>query len=267
MENYLEVTSDGQTKFIQNDIEKALRLNEDGEYNKAFDLINSIKDETFECYNAKGLILSNLSEFAQAIECFDIALDLNNTNEIKKNKANALYGWSKITFFPEMNYIKSMKLINQALETLPDSEDPSEFWFLKAEILEAQNDLVEAQKCYLKAHKEFEKLKELENQIEYLNNTNDILFIITGTNYYGQFTPQKGMIVNLVKEIDNEHDPNAIAVLYNGEKIGYVANNDYTLIDEVKSANNINYLINDESSGEILFVFLGEYIISKLIKF
>ena len=114
--------------------------------------------------------------------------------------------------------------------------------------------------------KEFEKLKELENQIEYLNNTNDILFIITGTNYYGQFTPQKGMIVNLVKEIDNEHDPNAIAVLYNGEKIGYVANNDYTLIDEVKSANNINYLINDESSGEILFVFLGEYIISKLIK-
>lgn len=267
MENYLEISNDGQTKFIQDDIDKALKLNESGEYLKALDIINSIKNESYRSYNAKGLILSNLSEFSQAIECFDIAIDLNNLDEIKINKANTLYKWSKVNFFPEMNYFESMKLINQALETLPDGEDPSEFWFLKAEILEAQNELIEAQKCYLKAYKEFEKLKELENQIEYLNNTEDTVFIITGTSYYGEFTPQKGMIIDLVKEIDNEHDPNAIAVYFNSEKVGYVANNDYTLIDEVKSASNINHLINEDSKAEILFVFLGEYIIAKLIKF
>ena len=138
MENYLELNNDGQTKFIQDDVDKALKLNENGQYAKALDVINSIKYQNYRSYNAKGLILSNLSEFSQAIECFDIAISLNDLDEIKANKANALYKWSKITFFPEMNYIKSMKLIDKALETLPDSEDPAEFWFLKAEILEAQ---------------------------------------------------------------------------------------------------------------------------------
>lgn len=267
MENYLELNGDGQTKFIQDDVEKALKLNENGEYNKALDIINSINEESYRIYNAKGLILTNLSEFRQAIECFDIAIGLNNSDKIKINKANALYGWSKVTFFPEGDYYKSIQLINQALETLPDSEDPSEFWFLKAEILEAQNDLVEAQKCYLKAYKEFEKLEELENQIDYLNNTEDTLFIITGTSYYGEFLPEKGITLKLVKEIDNEHDPNAIAVYFDGAKVGYVANNDYTLIDEVKSANDICHLMGDESEGEILFVFLGEYLVAKLTNF
>ena len=267
MENYLEINDDGQTKFIQDDVEKALKLNENGEYNKALDLLNSINEESYRIYNTKGLILTNLSEFSRAIECFDISIRLNNSDEIKINKANALYRWSKITFFPEGDYYKSIQLINQALETLPDGEDPSEFWFLKAEILEAQNDLIESQKCYLRAYKEFEKLEELENQIEYLNNTEDTLFIITGTSYYEEFSPQKGMTVELVKETDNEHDPNAIAVWFDDAKVGYVANNDYTLIDEVNSANDINHLIDDDSKGEILFVFLGEYVIAKLIKF
>ncbi len=265
MENYLELDDDGQTKFVQNDIEKALKLNENGEYEKALKLIDSVTQKSHERYNVKGLILTNLSQFKQAIECFDNALDLNDLDEIKINKANALYHWSKHTFFPEMDYFKSIQLINQALEILPDSEDPSEFWFLKAEILEAQNDLIEAQKCYLKAYKEFDKLEELEIQIDYLDNTEDILFVITGTNFYGDFLPETGMIVDLIKELDNEYDPDAIAVLFEDEKIGYVANNDYTLIDEVKSATNINHLVNDESKGEILFVFLGEYIVAKLI--
>lgn len=264
MENYLEISNDGQTKFIQDDFKKALKYNDDGEYEKALNVINSAK-ESYESYNIKGIILTNLARFDEAIECFDIALDLNKLDEIKINKANSLYKWAKVAFFPEMDYIKSMKLINQALETLPEVEDSSEFWFLKAEIFEAQDDLIEAQKCYLKAHKEFDRLKELEGQIHYLNNTDDTLFIITGTNFYGDFSPEKAMLVDLLREIDNEHDPNAIAVLFNHEKIGYVANNDYTLIDEVKSANNINHLINDESKGEIQFVFLGEYIIAKLI--
>ena len=202
MENYLDYNEDGQSTFkTESYIQKALKLIDSKEFKKALDLINSKNDEYFERYNLKGVILTNLSNFSEAVESFDAALSLNNSDEIKLNMADSLYRWAKYTFFPEMNYFKAINLINQALEILPESEDASEYYFLKAEILEAQNDLIESQKCYLIAHGEFEKLKEFEHQIEYLNNTEDTLFIITGTNFYSDFTPEKGLTVNLVKEI------------------------------------------------------------------
>ncbi|WP_305513044.1 hypothetical protein [Methanobrevibacter sp. V14] len=52
------------------------------------------------------------------------------------------------------------------------------------------------------AFKEFDKLKELENQIEYLNNTTDTLINITGSYFYN-FTPSEGLVVSLVIEEDN----------------------------------------------------------------
>ena len=73
------------------------------------------------------------------------------------------------------------------------------------------------------------------------------------------------MIVNLVKEDDNEHDPDAIAVYYENEKIGYVANSDYTLIDEVKSASKIKNSLNENAQAKILFVYLDQYIIAKVL--
>ena len=126
------------------------------------------------------------------------------------------------------------------------------------------NDLVEAQKSYLIAYKEFDKLKEFENQSEYLKNTSDILINIVGSDFYN-FTPENGMIVDLVKEQDNEHDPDAIAVIINNEKVGYVANSSYTLIDDVKGASDIKNEMKDSQRAEILFNYLGEYTIAKLI--
>ena len=72
------------------------------------------------------------------------------------------------------------------------------------------------------------------------------------------------MTVDLVRDDDNEHDPDAVAVMFDDKIIGYVANSSYTLIDRVKSASEIRNLISDNSSGVILFIHLGEYIISKL---
>ena len=69
----------------------------------------------------------------------------------------------------------------------------------------------------------------------------------------------------MVKDEDNEHDPDAIAVVNNGETVGYVANNPYTLIDEVKSASDIKNSISDNQKAEILFIYLGEYVIAKLL--
>ena len=47
--------------------------------------------------------------------------------------------------------------------------------------------------------------------------------------------------------------------------VGYVANSDYTLIEEVKSASDIKNIMNNEQKAEILFDYIGEYTIAKLI--
>ena len=255
-----------QTTFKISKTLKVDNLIANEKYDDALSEINRMlkTDANYSNWNLKAIILAKLKRYEESVECFDKALSLNPSDEIKLNKANSIYDWAKVTFFPEGNYEKALRLIDDALNIIPDSEDPSEFYFLKAEILEALNDLAESQKAYLIAYKEFDKLKELENQIEYLNNTSDTLIIITGSYFYN-FTPEKDIMVNLVKQDDNEHDPDAIAVILNDELIGYVANSPYTLIDEVKSASDIKKLINDNQNAKILFNYLGEYTIAKLV--
>ena len=255
-----------QATFKVSKTSKVDHLINEQKYDEALAEINKIlqSDNDYSNWNLKGIILDNLKEYEKAIECFDKALNINESSDIKINKANSLYNWTKLSFFPEGNYDKALRLINYGLEVLGESEDPSEFYFLKAEILEGLNDLVEAQKAYLIAYKEFDRLNELENQIEYINNTSDILIIITGCSFYN-FTPESGIIVSLVKDIENEHDPDAIAVMNDESIVGYVANSDYTLIEEVKSASDIKNIMNNEQKAEILFDYIGEYTIAKLI--
>ena len=255
-----------QATFKVSKTSKVDHLINEQKYDEALAEINKIlqSDNDYSNWNLKGIILDNLKEYEKAIECFDKALNINESSDIKINKANSLYNWAKLSFFPEGNYDKALRLINYGLEVLGESEDPSEFYFLKAEILEGLNDLVEAQKAYLIAYKEFDRLNELENQIEYINNTSDILIIITGCSFYN-FTPESGIIVSLVKDIENEHDPDAIAVMNDESIVGYVANSDYTLIEEVKSASDIKNIMNNEQKAEILFDYIGEYTIAKLI--
>ena len=269
MKDYLYIDSydDGhQTRFKVSDTPKIDYLIKEKQFDKALIEIDKLlkTDYSYSNLNLKGIILQNLGRFDESIECFDNALKIHESSEIQLNKANCLYGWAKVTFFPEADYEKALRLIDCGIENIPEGEDPSEFYFLKAEILEALNQLVDAHKCYLTAYKEFDRLREFEAQCEYLNSTQDTLVNIVGSDFYN-FTPEVGNVLSLVKDEDNEHDPDAIAVVNNGETVGYVANNPYTLIDEVKSASDIKNSISDNQKAEILFIYLGEYVIAKLL--
>ena len=101
--------------------------------------------------------------------------------------------------------------------------------------------------------------------MDYLETTNDLLVNITGS-YYHNYNPTEGEIVKLVKEPENEHDGDAIAVYLDNDKIGYVANSEYTLFDKVKSATKIKNEIPETCEAEIQFVYLDEYIIAKITK-
>ena len=269
MKDYLYIDSQDdshQARFKVSDTPKIDRLIKEKRFSEALIEIDRIleMDCSYSNLNLKGIILENLGEFKQSIECFDKAFDMHQSDDIQLNRANCLYSWAKVTFFPEGDYDKALRLIDCGLESIPESEDPSEFYFLKAEILEALNQLADAHKCYLTAYKEFDRLREFEAQCDYLENTDDTLITIVGSGFY-EYTPNAGDIVSLVKDEENEHDPDAIAVIVNEKTAGYVANNAYTLIDEVKSASDIKNMISDDQKAEILFVYLGEYVIAKLI--
>ncbi len=261
---YIDSSKDShQTKFKVSKTPRIEYLINEGKYSEALSLIdkNLKKDDDKYSY-FKAVIYDRQKEYEKSIEFFNKIP--NQTGEIKLLKANTLYKWAKITFFPALEYEKALALTDNALEILPENEDPCEFYFLKAEILEALNELVESKKAYLMAYKEFDKLDEFEKQVEYIENTDDTLINISG-GYYYNFTPINGQIVDLIREPENEHDSDAIAVYLDKEKIGYVANSEYTLMEKVKSASKLKNIISDNTKAEILFVYLDEYTIAKVL--
>lgn len=83
-----------------------------------------------------------------------------------------------------------------------------------------------------------------------------IYFTLTGTKYYfGNEFLKKGMKIKLVKEPDNEHDKEAIKVMYEGlGKIGYVANSPYTVIGESMSAGRIYDKIGKNGFAKVVLI-------------
>lgn len=275
--NYLDYSKDAiedntvQTTFKFTEIpksDKALKLMAEGKLEEALALIEDALEgdsNNFRNWHAKALVMDSLGDYENSIECFNEALMLNESDFLMKDKANTLYKFAKVTFFPDMNYLKAMNLIDEALECLPEDEDASEYYFLKAEIFESMEQPVEARLHYLKAQGEFEKADELSSQMKFLKDSEDILITVSGTGFFKGLDPFKtGVILDLVKEPDNEHDGDAIAVFLDDEQVGYVANSPYTLIDGVKSASEIKF-IGDNQKAEVLFLFSGSLVIMKLI--
>lgn len=83
-----------------------------------------------------------------------------------------------------------------------------------------------------------------------------VYFTITGTGYrYGHEFFEKGMIVGLVKEPDNEHDREAIKVELPGlGTVGYVANSPKTVIGESFSAGRLYDKMEDKAFGVVMYV-------------
>lgn len=107
-------------------------------FSKALNLIDEILkiENDYKNWNLKAIILDNLSRYDESIECYDKSLMLHECDEVKTNKANTLYKYAKVSYFPDAEYEKALDLINKSLEIHPEGEDLSEFYFLKAEILE-----------------------------------------------------------------------------------------------------------------------------------
>lgn len=248
--------------------EKALRLLGEKRADEALNTIDeALEDEnTHINWNVKGLIYDFKKEYKKAVECFDNAIKIKETPEILINKANALYKWAKITYFPEGNLDNAMNLIDDAIATLPDGEDSSEMWFLKGEIYQSLENPVDARKCFLKAEKRLDELEILESELaQFEKYRNDTLINIVGFDFYrGLEVFSPGKTFRLVKDDKNEHDPDAVAVVDEGETVGYAANSDYTRIFDVSGASDIKNRIGEASTAEVILIFQNEFVIAKV---
>ncbi len=84
----------------------------------------------------------------------------------------------------------------------------------------------------------------------------EIFITIAGAEFrYGTEFLEKGMIVKLVKEPDNQFDKEAIKVeLKPFGTIGYVANSTKTVVGECYSAGRLYDKIGDEAEAEIAYL-------------
>lgn len=247
--------------------DKAMNLFNDKKYSEALDAINPETNKDYNYWNIKGLIFDGLKDYEKAIECFDRSLNLNQSNETKSNKAHSQYNLAKDLHFPQMDNHRALDIITQAIANLTEDDDASEFWFLKGEIFEGLGDNIEARKCFYRAENDLESLKDLENQLtSFEKYSSDTLINITGYSFYEGIEPFKPKtILTLIKEPDNEHDPEAIAVMCNDKLVGYVANSDFTVISEVKSASMIKGLFKESIKAEVVFIYLNEMVIARLL--
>jgi len=267
-------TLDGWTKKQQkkqNNIseilsQEALRLKSKRRYNEALTVINlAIEHDELssEYYNLKGLILQDLHKFRQSIEAFDKSLEIQESEEVMLNKVNALYSWANS--LNDKN--RALELITQAIENaayLSMEVDMEKFWYLKGSILDCLGDKIASRKCYMIAENMTDEISQLDKHTDYINTTDDALICITGTQFYQGLEPfSEGLVVDLVRDSENEHDPDAVRVEVGGMALGYVANSPHTMIEGVKSASEIKDM--KFKKAEVKFLYLYEYVIAKLI--
>ena len=245
--------------------DEAWRLRNEERYNEALVLINQAIESNphhSNHLNRKAIILEDMRRYEEALCFYDKALAVSKSKVISNNKAQCILTLLKIKLG---KYDRNdLNLINDALKILPDDTDNNPFLHMKGDILTKLGEPVKGRICYYLAGKMFDEVETAEKQLKILQDSNETFINITGTNHYQNFKPiNKETVVDLVKEPTNKYDKDAIRVEISGKTVGYVANSDYTLIKEVKSASEIKNT--SSTKAKVLFVLLETYIIAKLI--
>ena len=125
---------------------------------------------------------------------------------------------------------------------------------------------VQAKKCFLLAAGKHGEIEKLERRVKIIESSKVPLINITGTRFYNARVKLKeNTVVDLIKEPNNEHDHDAIRVEIDGETAGYVANSSWTLTDGIASATDIKDKFKDRAKAKVMFRYLDEFLIAKLI--
>ena len=247
---------------------------------KAWDLYNDFKDEEALYYinlaldlydrssrdwNRKAIILESLKRYDESEKSYDRSLQLHQSQVVSDNKARMLSKWA-------MNLLEKSKKLPNGLNMLYEAREK----ILKAiKLISRKNNEDDFNRFiwnrdsinfYIDYEKQFQKnLETLKT------HDKSEFFTITGTKFYKyskKLVP--GRSLKLVKEPDNEFDSDAIAVFLDDEKVGYVANKDYTKCELTSSASELQSKISDTAQAQYSFVLSRyssiEFDIGRIVK-
>lgn len=197
-------------------------------------------------WNVKAIILERLGEYEKSKKFYDISLEFERNDIVAENKASMLKDWA-FELSSEGKFRKAIDLLEEAIEVLPKSNSNENKRYYESLIINMMDRM------------EFKKQYDMLKGIGKEN-----LITITGTQFYDGPNLEEGMMLQLVREPDNEFDPDAIAVFADGEKVGYVANRDATCLDISSKASEIQD-IPDNAYAEYLINYMSQYHIARII--
>ena len=203
-------------------------------------------------WNIKAIILEGMNRFEESEECYDRSLKLFRSPLVCDNKARMLRAWAGNLLEESKDLPNGLNKLEKALEINRKAFDA-----LPANTKENVDDYLrqkESINFYINYENEYQK--NLETLKRY---SRDELFTISGRRFYKNninLTPE--MPLRLVKEPENVHDRDAIAVYAEDEKIGYVANNIYTKSELTSSASELQDKIQNTAEASYL-LYLDRY--------
>ena len=108
-----------QSRFIIPKTNKIDYLISKTKYAEALSLIEkTLKKDDADYWLLKAEVYDNQKEYEKSIDSINHALSLDESDHIKIHKANTLYNWAKVSYFPELEYEKALGLIDEALDLL-----------------------------------------------------------------------------------------------------------------------------------------------------
>ena len=216
-------------------------------------------------WNKKGIILESLKRFEESEECYNKSLELSHSDIVYDNRARMLYDWAE-------------ELIRQASfggDVLKNLEEAKEKNTKAIEAVYSPDSKENINKYHMQERKIInliDREKEFLKNIEILiTSDKSKLFTITGRDYYNNnIHLTKNMPLKLVRDPYNKSDRDAIEVYAEGEKIGYVANDEHTKYPMTSSASELINAVSNTAEGYFLFDLTRDsvnvFAIGRLIK-
>ena len=204
-------------------------------------------------WNRKAIILEFLKQYDESERCYNRALELSPRPLFYDNKARMLYDWASQLLEDSKKLPDGLDMLDRANNTLMRAIRalPGE---KSEENISKYLNLRDSINFYIGYERKYKN--NLEKLGKYAKNE---LFTITGRHYCKDVQITPGMSLRLVKEPDNEFDPDAIAVYAGDKKAGYVANSDATKSELTSSASQLQSEIPDEVRAEYL-LYLERYV-------